>query len=435
MKLQYKSKNLNNLNFTDYEIHEINSAGQYFSSKGIRFSGISRHIKVLKENAVSFSRLSLRIEKILELGKDSSSRKSFFYRYGFKQGHKKFVEKTQASTITKDYYIEKYGKQEAEKKLKSRGASLENYIARHGKVKGTELWETYTSKRKSAYDKKRENGHVYPKYNLDYFINLHGIEKGTSIYNKKIQKQKYKVSKQRYINEYGEDGIEICRSIKDNTSLESFINRYGKDTGLEKYHLYCESKRGPIIERIKKQYPANWEEKYNEYLENRFIPTKENFVKRYGQTAGTDRYEEYLRKSANSYKRNSVSLVSTELFDKVKLLVNDLENYGKKEVSILLTDLEREVYNRVYLKLDCEYNKKVIEFNGDAFHANPKFYSALDTPHPFLKNKTAEEIWKHDLDKQRIIESRGYQVMYVWNSEYLKNKSGTIKECVKFLTT
>lgn len=101
----------------------------------------------------------------------------------------------------------------------------------------------------------------------------------------------------------------------------------------------------------------------------------------------------------------------------------------------MLTDHEREVYNRVYLKLDCEYNGKVIEFNGDAFHANPSVYSANDTPHPFLKNKMAQEIWQDDFDKQQIIESRKYQVMYVWGSEYSQNRSGVIKKCVNFLTT
>lgn len=435
MKLQYKSKQLIHLNFTDYEIAEINAAGEHFSANGILFSRVSRHIKVLKENNVSFSRLTLRLEKILKLGRDSSSKRSCFYRYGLKQGYKKFIEKTKASRITKDYYIEKHGEEKAKKLLSLKGASLENYIARHGETLGRKKWKEYKNKRKETYNKKRKNGHVYPKYNLEYFISLHGKEKGTKIYNKKIEAQRYKVSKQRYIDEYGEAGIEICREIKDNTSLQSFTNRYGKEKGLDKYDSYCKKKRGPIIERYKKNYPDEWQEKYNEYLENRFIPAKDNFVKRYGKSKGNKKYQEFLRKSANSYRRNSVSLISTELFDSIRLIIEDLENYGKKESTVLLTDEEKAVYNRTYLKMDCEYNGRVIEFNGDAFHANPKFYGPSDTPHPFLKNKSAEEIWQHDKDKRRILESRGYQVMYVWGSDYEKDKSGIIKECVRFLTT
>jgi len=434
MKLQYKSKNLNNLSFTDYEITKINIAGEYFFSKGIQFCKISRHIRILKENNVSFSRLELRLEKILKLGKDSSSRKSCFYRYGFKEGHKKFVKKKESSIITKEYYIEKYGQEAANKILSSKGAALKNYIARHGEEKGREQWEIYKTKRKSAYDKNKLNGYSYAKYNLEYYVKLHGEQKGTEVYRKKIDAQRYKVSRQRYIDEYGSEGSEICRKIKNNNSLESFIKRYGKYDGIEKYHSYCKKKRGPVIERIQKQYPDNWEEKYNEYLKNRFIPTKENFIKRYGEIKGIERFEEYLRKSANSYRRNSVSLISTELFDKVKLIIEDLEHYGKNELTILLTPEEREVYNRVYLKVDCEYNQKIIEFNGDAFHANPEFYDALDTPHPFLRDKLAKNIWQDDIDKRQILESQGYQVMYVWGSEYNQDKSGIIKKCIKFLT-
>jgi len=435
MKLRYKSNQLTNLNFTDFEIAEIHAAGEYFSAKGVRFSQLSRHIRVLKENNVSFSRLTMRLEKILSLGRDSSSKRSCFYRYGLKQGYKKFIEKSNASKTTTDDYIERYGREAAATMLSARGASLENYIARHGEVEGSKKWEDYIKKRKASYDRKRANGHEYPKYTLDYFIKLHGLEHGTAVYNKKIEAQRYKVSKQRYIDEYGAEGAEVCRAIKDNTSLESFIHRYGKETGLDKYDAYCKSKRGPILERIKHKYPDNWQEKYDEYINQRFIPTRSHFVKRYGEALGSERYEAFLRKSANSYKRNSVSLISTELFDSIRLIIEDLENYGKKELSVLLTPQERIVYNRVYLRVDCEYNNRVIEFNGDAFHANPKFYGPLDTPHPFLKNTLASEIWQQDADKLKILESRGYQVMYVWGSDYAKDKSGIIKECVKFLTT
>lgn len=431
--LKYKSKQLDGLLFTDFEINQINCAGDYFASKKIIFSRISRYIKTLKENNVSFSKLPIRIEKILQLGKDSSSRKSCFYRYGLKQGHRKFIEKTKASTITKEKLIKKYGKEATIEMLRSRGASLENYIARHGTKKGNKLWKEYKTKRSAAYKKKRDSGHVYPKYNLDYFVMLHGDKKGTEIYNKKIESQRYKVSKQRYIDEYGAAGVEMCRTIKDTTSLESFINRYGKEEGLEQYHNYCSKLRGSVVDKFKRLYPSHWEEKYKKYLENRFIPTRDNFINRYGEDFGLEKFNEYLIKNSNIHRRNSISRVSTNLFNDIKLIIEDLENYGKNELTILLTPAQRAVYNRTYLKVDCEYNKKIIEFNGDAFHANPKIYCATDKPHPFLRDKTAAEIWQHDLDKHTILESYGYEIMYVWNSEYDQDKSGIIKKCVEFL--
>jgi hypothetical protein len=434
MKLQYKSKHFENLQFTNYELQEIISAGNFFTYNGVNFSQISKHIKVLKENNVSFARLILRLEKILKLGRDSTSKKSCFYRYGLKQGYKKYMSKKKASAITKQHLISKYGKEKAESLLKSRGASLENYISRYGKKEGYERWENYKEKRKDSYKRKHELGHQFPKYNMDYFIQLYGKEKGSEIYSNKIESQRYKVSLKRYLDEFGDKGYEICRRVKDTQSLPVVIERYGREKGLEIYHERCEKHRGTVIEKIKKRYPDTWKKEYEKYLTNRFIPTKDNFIKRYGKLIGTEKYEAHLVKSANSYRRNSVSLVSTELFDQVKLIVPDLTNYGKKELTILLTPCERITYNRVYLKADCEYNKKIIEFNGDAFHANPKIYKGCDKPHPFLKDLSAHEIWGKDLNKRQILESRGYQVMYVWGSDYAANKSGIIKECVKFLT-
>jgi len=49
------------------------------------------------------------------------------------------------------------------------------------------------------------------------------------------------VSKQRYIDEYGKAGEEICRKIKDNSSLDSFISRYGKIEGTKRYKINCKN--------------------------------------------------------------------------------------------------------------------------------------------------------------------------------------------------
>jgi len=37
-----------------------------------------------------------------------------------------------------------------------------------------------------------------------------------------------------------------------------------------------------------------------------------------------------------------------------------------------------------------------IEFNGNLFHANPKYYKSIDTPNPWHPNLTAKEIWKQE---------------------------------------
>ena len=34
--------------------------------------------------------------------------------------------------------------------------------------------------------------------------------------------------------------------------------------------------------------------------------------------------------------------------------------------------------------------RKMIEFNGDVFHANPNIFNETDTPHPYYKNLTSK---------------------------------------------
>jgi len=77
-------------------------------------------------------------------------------------------------------------------------------------------------------------------------------------------------------------------------------------------------------------------------------------------------------------------------------------------------------------------NKKVIEFNGDKFHANPKLYEKTDIPLKFI-GKTAKELWKEDRRKKKILNEKGYAVLTIWENDYLKNKDKVLIKCVKFL--
>jgi len=79
-------------------------------------------------------------------------------------------------------------------------------------------------------------------------------------------------------------------------------------------------------------------------------------------------------------------------------------------------------------------NKKIIEYNGDMFHANPKKYKETDTPHPYRKNKTSSEIWESDKNKLIEAKNNGYDVLVIWDSEYRwGNKERIIKKCINFL--
>lgn len=79
-------------------------------------------------------------------------------------------------------------------------------------------------------------------------------------------------------------------------------------------------------------------------------------------------------------------------------------------------------------------NKKIIEYNGDQYHANPKMYEVNDYPHPFRKTITAKEIWGKDENKRKVAEEEGFKVLVIWDSEYKKHKDDTLNKCLEFLS-
>jgi G:T-mismatch repair DNA endonuclease (very short patch repair protein) len=83
---------------------------------------------------------------------------------------------------------------------------------------------------------------------------------------------------------------------------------------------------------------------------------------------------------------------------------------------------------------------KIIEFNGDFWHMNPKKYSATDELKAFNREhyrsgigNTAADIWKYDEMKLNGYKQLGYDVKVVWESEYHENPEKIIQECIDFL--
>ena len=80
---------------------------------------------------------------------------------------------------------------------------------------------------------------------------------------------------------------------------------------------------------------------------------------------------------------------------------------------------------------DFTYNHKIIEFNGDYWHCNPQIYNK-DFIHRTMKI-SAYEIWKKDEMKINVAKKHDYDVLVVWESEYLVNKDYVLEKCIKFL--
>jgi hypothetical protein len=78
---------------------------------------------------------------------------------------------------------------------------------------------------------------------------------------------------------------------------------------------------------------------------------------------------------------------------------------------------------------DMRYENKIIEYNGDFWHANPLFYNETD----MVFRRRAADIWKRDLEKANLALENGFEILVIWDSEFKKEKEKTVLKCVEFL--
>ena len=97
---------------------------------------------------------------------------------------------------------------------------------------------------------------------------------------------------------------------------------------------------------------------------------------------------------------------------------------GKEETITVTVGEKTRIYNP-----DFVLGKKIIEFYGDFYHANPLKYNDDDV----ILQKTAKDVRENDKERIEILESAGYAVKVVWENDYVKDKKRIIKECLEFI--
>jgi len=130
----------------------------------------------------------------------------------------------------------------------------------------------------------------------------------------------------------------------------------------------------------------------------------------------------------NGNMLNGYSKISQELFDNFGKN-KDYYFYATKNHEITLKSEKSSLY--LYDFTD-EKNKLIIEYHGDLFHANPKYFKADEKFHPFT-DEISQTKWEKDTIKMDVAKKLGYDVLIVWDSEYRENKEKVINKCKQFL--
>jgi G:T-mismatch repair DNA endonuclease (very short patch repair protein) len=87
-----------------------------------------------------------------------------------------------------------------------------------------------------------------------------------------------------------------------------------------------------------------------------------------------------------------------------------------------------------YARYDFKYKNKIIEFNGNYWHANPNKY-AHDTIISYPRNKKikASNIWHKDAKKIEIAKMAGYEVLVIWEDQLKGDINKLIKNIRQWL--
>lgn len=258
----------------------------------------------------------------------------------------------------------------------------------------------------------------------------YGLDEGFTRWNEYRRLQAITNTFEYKAEKYGITEIEF----KDfNTSraitADNMIKKYGVIEGMIKFNSYCK----------KQSYAGNKEEYFVEklgeiagkerYLElnKRKALNLQNFILKYGEELGNQKWQNYIQFSYSHY-----SISSQELFNSLHNRLVNFTNIDK----IYYATKDKEFGKMTptgYVKYDFvdTYRKIVIEFNGDYWHANPTKYHPDDKlDHKGGNIVLAKDVWKKDEEKFNLMKNEGYNVIVVWESDYLSNKEKMVNRII-----
>lgn len=176
--------------------------------------------------------------------------------------------------------------------------------------------------------------------------------------------------------------------------------------------------------------------KANELLSNRQATfSLDKCVNKYGVEKGREVWFNRQKKWQNTL--NSKSTEEKMRINRLKVGSSYLISNAEREIIKLLN--KQNIYpisqycisDEIGYVYDICLDKKLIEYNGDYWHCNPKIYDA-DFFNKSI-NMQAKNKWAKDRAKLDYAISAGYDILTIWEHDYKQNPNRVIAECLAFL--
>jgi hypothetical protein len=322
----------------------------------------------------------------------------------------------------------------------------ETFIKLYGVNEGKARYAENKIKRESAV-KKFKNPEIWTDEHISSGNALKCCSCGTIMQRLQWTHLKYKCNVVRTIDEYkacypGTPTIAPNLVLATSQTEENMKSKYGEKLGAERWKRYCDlqaktntfeyksekygmsiadfdsynASRSVTLKNLTERHGDDaglilWEN-YRE--RQRYTTSIEYFMEKYGEIEGKNRYENFCR--GRNFAEKKISQVEIEFVEALRIAIND-------ETFIPQINLGSAYYSA----FDCGSveRKKVIEFYGSYWHADPRTYSPDDFH--IQKQQAAKMIWSRDRAKRTYAMNLGYKVFICWEMDYYEDRDRMIQ--------
>lgn len=321
-----------------------------------------------------------------------------------------------AKPKTLERYIEQYGEKEGEKR----------YNTAQRRLIGAASRITYTGPKVKCQicDKElsRITGTHLKKCAGITTVEYQNMFPGAEIIPAELMAM-YSQTEEKYLEKYGPvRGAELWKSYCDKQAETNTFEykqlHYGWTR--EQFDEYNKSRATTLVNMIRRHGEENGTRMFEEYCEKqRYSTTLDYFIEEYGVEEGTMIYNNFVE-ARSAF--GGQSMAEVECYGVMKALIPDLV------LSVTIVGAKVGAFD-----FGCHTKKKLFEFNGDFWHANPKKYGADEVNS--ISKKTSFQIWEHDARKKEKAISQGYDVYVIWENDFRKDPEGEVEKAVAWFNS